>query len=60
MMLVGLPLALGSFWALAFVMPGVAVLATRIHDEEKLLGEELDGYREYTQKVRSRLIPYMW
>ncbi len=41
-------------------MPGIAVLATRIHDEEKLLGDELDGYREYTQKVRSRLIPYMW
>ena len=60
LVLVGLPLALGSFWALAFVMPGVAVLATRIHDEEKLLGDELDGYREYTQKVRSRLIPYMW
>ncbi|MCX2933581.1 isoprenylcysteine carboxylmethyltransferase family protein [Mycobacterium sp. CVI_P3] len=60
LILVGLPLALGSFWALAFVMPGVAVLAARIHDEEKLLGDELEGYREYTQKVRSRLIPYMW
>ncbi|WP_445166399.1 methyltransferase family protein [Mycolicibacterium sp. Dal123E01] len=60
LILVGLPLALGSFWALALVMPGVAVLAARIHDEEKLLGDELDGYREYTQKVRSRLIPYMW
>jgi len=60
LMLVGLPLALGSYWALALVVPGVAVLATRIHDEEKLLREELDGYREYTQKVRSRLIPYVW
>ena len=60
LMLVGLPLALGSYWALALVIPGVAVLAARIRDEEKLLGEELDGYREYTQKVRSRLIPYVW
>jgi protein-S-isoprenylcysteine O-methyltransferase Ste14 len=60
LMLVGLPLALGSYWALALVVPGVAVLAARIHDEETLLGEELDGYREYTQKVRSRLIPYVW
>jgi protein-S-isoprenylcysteine O-methyltransferase Ste14 len=60
LMLVGLPLALGSYWALALVVPGVAVLAARIRDEEKLLGEELDGYREYTQKVRSRLIPYVW
>jgi protein-S-isoprenylcysteine O-methyltransferase Ste14 len=60
LMLVGLPLALGSYWALALVVPGVAVLAARIHDEEKLLREELNGYREYTQKVRSRLIPYVW
>jgi protein-S-isoprenylcysteine O-methyltransferase Ste14 len=60
LMLVGLPLALGSYWALVLVVPGVAVLAARIHDEEKLLREELDGYREYTLKVRSRLIPYVW
>ena len=60
LMLVGLPLALGSYWALALVVPGVTVLAARIHDEEKLLREELDGYREYTQRVRSRLIPYVW
>jgi protein-S-isoprenylcysteine O-methyltransferase Ste14 len=60
LMLVGLPLALGSFWALAFVIPGVAVLAARIQDEEKLLGDELAGYHEYTQKVRSRLIPQVW
>jgi protein-S-isoprenylcysteine O-methyltransferase Ste14 len=60
LMLVGLPLALGSYWALAFIVPGLIVLATRIHDEEKMLGEELSGYREYTQQVRSRLVPYMW
>ncbi|MCV7177529.1 methyltransferase family protein [Mycolicibacterium sphagni] len=60
LMLVGLPLALGSYWALIFVVPGVAVLAARIQDEEKLLGDELNGYREYTEKVRSRLIPQVW
>ena len=59
-MLVGLPLALGSYWALVLVVPGLIVLATRIHDEEKLLQEKLDGYREYTQKVRYRLVPCMW
>ena len=36
------------------------VLALRIRDEEKLLREELTGYREYTQKVRYRLMPLMW
>ncbi len=60
LMLVGLPLALGSYWALALVVPGVAVLAARIHDEEKLLREELEGYREYAEQVRSRLIPHVW
>jgi protein-S-isoprenylcysteine O-methyltransferase Ste14 len=59
-MLVGIPLALGSYWGLAFVVPGLIVLAWRIRDEEKLLREELTGYREYTQSVRYRLVPLMW
>jgi protein-S-isoprenylcysteine O-methyltransferase Ste14 len=59
-MMVGIPLALGSYWGLVFVIPGVILLALRIRDEETLLQEELDGYREYTQKVRYRLVPCMW
>ncbi|WP_375483902.1 methyltransferase family protein [uncultured Mycobacterium sp.] len=59
-MLVGIPLALGSYWGLVLVIPGLLVLVLRIRDEEKLLREELDGYREYTQKVRYRLVPCMW
>jgi protein-S-isoprenylcysteine O-methyltransferase Ste14 len=59
-MMVGIPLALGSYWGLVFVVPALIVLALRIRDEEKLLQEELDGYREYTQKVRYRLVPLMW
>jgi protein-S-isoprenylcysteine O-methyltransferase Ste14 len=60
LMLVGTPLALGSYWALVFVLPGVIVLASRIRDEETLLQEELDGYRQYTRQVRYRLAPGMW
>ena len=59
-MMAGIPLALGSYWGLVFVVPGVIVLALRIRDEERLLQEELNGYREYTGKVRYRLVPYMW
>lgn len=59
-MMAGIPLALGSYWGLLFVLPGLGVLASRIGDEEKLLHKELDGYREYTEKVRYRLIPGMW
>ncbi|MEZ0364236.1 isoprenylcysteine carboxylmethyltransferase family protein [Mycobacterium sp. pUA109] len=57
---VGVPLALGSYWGLVFVIPGVVALALRIRDEERLLQEELDGYRDYTQQVRHRLVPGMW
>ena len=60
LIMVGIPLALGSYWGLVFVIPGLIVLALRIRDEEKLLREELAGYHEYTQKVRYRLVPYMW
>lgn len=59
-MLIGIPLALGSYWGLVFVVPGLIVLATRVRDEEKLLEEELTGYREYTRQVRYRLVPGMW
>ena len=59
-MLIGIPLALGSFWGLVCVAPGLIVLGLRIRDEEKLLQQELTGYREYTQTVRYRLVPRMW
>jgi protein-S-isoprenylcysteine O-methyltransferase Ste14 len=59
-MLTGIPFALGSYWGLGLLMPGVIVLAFRIRDEEKLLKQELDGYREYIQKVRYRLVPCLW
>jgi protein-S-isoprenylcysteine O-methyltransferase Ste14 len=58
--MIGIPLALGSYWGLTFVIPGLIVFALRIRDEEKLLQEELDGYREYMRKVRYRLVPHMW
>jgi protein-S-isoprenylcysteine O-methyltransferase Ste14 len=59
-LMVGIPLALGSYWGLVFVILVLIVLALRIRDEEKLLRHELDGYREYTRKVRYRLVPHMW
>lgn len=59
-MMVGIPLALGSYWGLVFVVPGLIVLATRIRDEEKLLQQDLAGYREYSQRVRYRLVPGTW
>jgi protein-S-isoprenylcysteine O-methyltransferase Ste14 len=60
MLMIGIPLALGSYWGLLFVVAGLAVLAIRINDEEALLKQELTGYREYMDKVHYRLMPYVW
>lgn len=59
-MLLAIPLALGSYWALipAGLIPVILVL--RIKSEEKFLMENLPGYREYCQKTKYRLIPYVW
>ena len=57
---IGVSLALGSYWGLVFVIPCFVIFALRIRDEEKLLQEELSGYREYMQKVRYRLVPHVW
>ena len=59
-LMVGTPLALGSYWGLLIVIVGLAVLALRITDEETLLKQDLAGYREYMDKVHYRLMPYVW
>jgi protein-S-isoprenylcysteine O-methyltransferase Ste14 len=59
-MMVGIPLSLGSYWGLFFVLPGMLLLIVRILDEEALLTQELTGYPEYRQRVRYRLMPYIW
>jgi protein-S-isoprenylcysteine O-methyltransferase Ste14 len=59
-LMLGVPLALGSYWGLVFVIPGLIVLILRIRDEEDLLTHELSGYRDYTHQVRFRLVPYVW
>ena len=55
-----MPLVLGSVPALLVMLPFPALLVRRIKDEEAILEEGLPGYREYEQKVRFRLIPFIW
>jgi len=57
---VGIPLALGSWWTIALIVPFFPILLWRMIDEEKILKKDLPGYAEYTQKVRYRLVPYIW
>jgi len=59
-MIAGIPLALDSWWGLAVLIPYLFGVAFRIRDEERMLTNELSGYREYTQKVHHRLVPYVW
>lgn len=59
-MMIGTPLALGSYWGLLVVIISAPALAVRILDEETMLRTELDGYEDYTHKVRYRLMPYVW
>jgi protein-S-isoprenylcysteine O-methyltransferase Ste14 len=55
-----IPILLGSLWAL--IPCGLVVVGTIIRTalEDRTLLEELDGYKEYTQRVRYRLLPGVW
>ena len=59
-LLLGVPLALGSYWGLVFMFVNVPILMLRIHDEEAMLKQELQGYTDYTRRVRYRLVPGLW
>ncbi|MCL4268061.1 MAG: isoprenylcysteine carboxylmethyltransferase family protein [Anaerolineales bacterium] len=54
------PIVLGSWWAVIPALVIIPVIVFRILDEEKALEKELPGYMEYKQKVKYRLIPFVW
>jgi protein-S-isoprenylcysteine O-methyltransferase Ste14 len=54
------PLALGSYWSMIPALFLMGLLIARITNEERVLLKELNGYREYTEKVRWYLIPGIW
>ena len=59
-MFLPLPLILGSFWGLIPFLLYPIVIVIRILNEEKLLTKALEGYAEYKEKVKYRLIPFVW
>jgi protein-S-isoprenylcysteine O-methyltransferase Ste14 len=59
-MLLGVPIALGSWWGLLAVLPIILVIVVRLFDEEKFLAKSLAGYPEYLNRVKYRLIPFVW
>ena len=55
-----IPLVLGSWFALIAFAFYPAIIIVRLKDEEALLTKELPGYAEYKQKVKYRIIPFVW
>ncbi len=55
-----MPLVLGSLWALVSAVCGALLMTVKTALEDRMLQKELDGYREYAQRVRYRLAPGIW
>lgn len=55
-----MPLVLGSIYSFIIFLAYPLIIAKRIKGEEEFLEKELAGYREYKQKVKYRLIPFIW
>lgn len=55
-----IPLVLGSWYALIAFSFYPVVIVVRLKGEEELLTKELPGYAEYKQKVKYRIIPFVW
>lgn len=55
-----IPLVLGSWWSLLCFLPYVAVIIIRINNEEKVLEEGLEGYKDYKKRVKYRILPFIW
>ena len=60
LLFLSMPLVLGSIYSFIIFLAYPFIIAKRIKDEEKFLEKELDGYVQYKQKVKYRLIPFIW
>lgn len=60
LMFLSMPLVLGSWLSFTVMLVYIPIIAARIKNEEAVLAAGLDGYAAYQEKVRFRLIPYLW
>jgi len=56
----GFPLLFGSLWSIIPICLSIILILIRTYLEDKMLKNELKGYREYTFKTRYRIVPYVW
>lgn len=60
LLFLAMPLVLGSVYAFIIFLAYPLIIAKRLKAEEEFLEKELKGYKEYKQKVKYRLIPFIW
>ena len=60
LMFLSIPLILGSLVSFVIMLSYIPIIAIRMKNEEKILEEGLEGYKEYKQKVRYKVIPFVW
>ena len=60
LLFLSMPFVLGSVYSFLIFLAYPFIIAKRIKHEEEFLEKELDGYRAYKQKVKYRLIPFIW
>ncbi len=60
LLFLSMPIVLGSVYSFLIFLAYPFIIAKRIKHEEKFLEEKLDGYRAYKEKVKYRLIPFVW
>jgi protein-S-isoprenylcysteine O-methyltransferase Ste14 len=58
--ILGAPLLLGSWWGLLAGALIIVLISVRAVLEERMLTAELEGYAEYAERVRYRLVPRVW
>ena len=60
LMFLSIPLILGSIVSFVIMLAYIPIIYVRMSSEEKVLEEGLEGYKEYKQKVRYKVIPFIW
>lgn len=59
-MFLSIPLIIGSVISFAIMLAYIPIIAVRMKSEEQVLEEGLRGYKEYKQRVRYKVIPFVW
>ncbi|MBR3374635.1 MAG: isoprenylcysteine carboxylmethyltransferase family protein [Firmicutes bacterium] len=60
LLFLSMPLVLNSLISFIIMLVYIPIIVKRIKNEEEVLEQELKGYKEYKQKVKYRLIPFIW